>query len=79
MLLLSFMTTAENQSKMATEGGIDMLVDLLGSANEHVQRQAAKALANLGVNGSPIAVSLCLILGSSMLFDGVLSWLLDGS
>ena len=63
MLLLSFMTTAENQSKMATEGGIDMLVDLLGSANEHVQRQAAKALANLGVNGSPIAVSLCLILG----------------
>lgn len=29
-----------------------MLIDLLGSTNEHVQRQAAKALANLGVNGS---------------------------
>lgn len=43
--------TADNQSKMATEGGIDMLIDLLGSSNEHVQRQAAKALANLGVNG----------------------------
>ena len=77
MLLLSFMTTAENQSKMATEGGIDMLVDLLGSANEHVQRQAAKALANLGVNGS-IAISLGLILGSGVLFDGVLSWLCLG-
>jgi len=29
-----------------------MLIDLLGSTNEHVQRQAAKALANLGVNGA---------------------------
>lgn len=37
---------------MATEGGIDMLIDLLESTNEHVQRQAAKALANLGVNGA---------------------------
>lgn len=36
---------------MATEGGIDMLINLLESTNEHVQRQAAKALANLGVNG----------------------------
>lgn len=43
---------ADNQSKMATEGGIDMLIDLLENPNEHVQRQAAKALANLGVNGT---------------------------
>jgi HEAT repeat protein len=37
---------------MANEGGVDMLIDLLESMNEHVQRQAAKALANLGVNGN---------------------------
>jgi len=50
---------ADNQSKMATEGGIDMLIDLLASTNEHVQRQAAKALANLGVNGAAcLAISL---------------------
>ncbi|RHY05422.1 hypothetical protein DYB28_000792 [Aphanomyces astaci] len=41
---------ADNQAKMANEGGIDMLIHLLQSTNEHVQRQAAKALANLGVN-----------------------------
>lgn len=46
---------ADNQSKMATEGGIDMLIDLLDNPNEHVQRQAAKALANLGVNGTVAA------------------------
>jgi hypothetical protein len=50
-------TVADNQSRMATEGGIDMLIDLLQSPNEHVQRQAAKALANLGVNG----VCLCIV------------------
>ncbi|KAF1791308.1 Armadillo-type fold [Phytophthora cactorum] len=44
---------------MATEGGIDMLIDLLGSTNEHVQRQAAKALANLGVN---VCLALCCLL-----------------
>ena len=36
---------------MAVEGGLDMLIHLLGSSSEAVQRQAAKALANLGVNG----------------------------
>ncbi len=41
---------------MANEGGIDMLIDLLQSDNEHVQRQAAKALANLGVNGTLIFI-----------------------
>ena len=29
-------------------GGIQMLISLLAVSNEHVQRQAAKALANLG-------------------------------
>ena len=37
---------------MADEGGIEMLIDLLSSKSDHVQRQAAKAIANLGVNGS---------------------------
>lgn len=37
---------------MASEGGIEMLIELLGSSNEHVQRQAAKAIANLAVNGN---------------------------
>lgn len=44
---------------MATEGGIDMLIHLLESPNEHVQRQAAKALANLGVNGPSVSGSYC--------------------
>lgn len=35
---------------MAEEGGIDMLVIMLASPQAHLQRQAAKALANLGVN-----------------------------
>ena len=35
---------------MAKEGAIEMLVDLLASDHELIQRQAAKALANLGVN-----------------------------
>lgn len=38
---------------MADEGGVDMLVNLLqneGGDSEAVQRQASKALANLGVN-----------------------------
>jgi hypothetical protein len=35
---------------MAKEGGLGMLIKLLHSPNETVQRQAAKALANLGVN-----------------------------
>ncbi len=35
---------------MATEGAIDMLITLIGSRNELIQRQSAKAVANLGVN-----------------------------
>lgn len=35
---------------MAHEGAIEMLVDLLESKHELIQRQSAKALANLGVN-----------------------------
>ena len=35
---------------MAKEGGIEMIIQLLNSGNELTQRQAAKALANLGVN-----------------------------
>lgn len=35
---------------MAQEGAIEMLVDLLESKHELIQRQSAKALANLGVN-----------------------------
>lgn len=45
---------------MADEGGIEMLIDLVDNTNEHVQRQAAKALANLGVNGM---MTLCNIQG----------------
>lgn len=36
---------------MAKEGAIEMLVGLLESEHELIQRQAAKALANMGVNG----------------------------
>ena len=50
---------ADNQVKMANDGGIDMLIDLLQSDNEHVQRQAAKALANLGVNGTILRPLTC--------------------
>ena len=35
---------------MAGEGAIQSLIDLLDSHSEHIQRQAAKSLANLGVN-----------------------------
>ena len=43
---------------MANEGGIEMLIHLLASDNEHVQRQSAKALANLGVNSTwPVRAS----------------------
>ena len=35
---------------MAKEGGIEMLIGLLDSDHELIQRQSAKALANLGVN-----------------------------
>ena len=41
---------ADNQVLMAKEGGIDCLIYLLDSSNELTQRQAAKALANLGVS-----------------------------
>jgi len=45
-------TTADNQVKMAKEGGLEMLITLLKSSSDLVQRQAAKALANLGVNSA---------------------------
>lgn len=35
---------------MADEGGIDVLVSMLDSPHDHLQRQCSKALANLGVN-----------------------------
>lgn len=45
-------SVVENQVAMAQEGAIDMLVALLACESHKVQRQAAKALANLGVNGA---------------------------
>lgn len=39
-----------NQEIMAKEGAIEMLIELIDSNNELIQRQSAKALANLGVN-----------------------------
>lgn len=51
---------ADNQRLMADHGAADMLISLLTSTNEPVQRQAAKALANLGVNGTPqSAIASC--------------------
>ena len=55
---------------MAGEGAIQSLIELLDSHSEHIQRQAAKSLANLGVNpenkcliarmgGIPKLVNLC--------------------
>lgn len=44
---------------MTDHGAADMLINLLASTNEPVQRQAAKALANLGVNGA-FPASPCL-------------------
>lgn len=41
---------ADNQKLMAEEGGIECLIALLDSSNDLIQRQSAKALANLGVN-----------------------------
>lgn len=38
--------------KIAEDGGIEVLIRLIQSTNPHVQRQSAKALANLGVNGN---------------------------
>lgn len=46
----AMLLTAGNQELMAAEGGIDMLVVMLTSPHPHLQRQASKALANLGVN-----------------------------
>lgn len=43
---------AKNQELMAQEGGIDMLVAMLESTHPNLQRQASKALANLGVNSN---------------------------
>ena len=41
---------AINQEIMAREGAVEMLIKLIGSQNDLIQRQSAKALANLGVN-----------------------------
>lgn len=41
---------ADNQKLMADEGAIECLIGLLDSSNDLIQRQSAKALANLGVN-----------------------------
>jgi HEAT repeat protein len=41
---------ADNQRLMADEDAIDCLITLLDSQSDLIQRQAAKALANLGVN-----------------------------
>ncbi|CAM9244104.1 unnamed protein product [Choristocarpus tenellus] len=41
---------AENQTLMAEEGGIEALVAILDTHHINLQRQGAKALANLGVN-----------------------------
>lgn len=41
-------STADNQRLMAEEGGIQCLVQLLDSPSDLIQRQSAKALANLG-------------------------------
>lgn len=61
---------ADNQKLMAGEGAIQSLIELLDSPSEHIQRQAAKSLANLGVNpenkchiahmgGIPRLIKLC--------------------
>jgi len=50
------MMAADNQRQMAEEGGIEMLVGLMSSKNDQIQRQACKALANLGVNGKEVMV-----------------------
>lgn len=52
---------ADNQETMAKQGGIEMLIGLLGSTSEPVQRQSAKALANLGVNRMLLCPSVCVL------------------
>jgi hypothetical protein len=49
-LLVCSPSTADNQVLMANEGAIECLIALLVSNNDLIQRQSAKALANLGVN-----------------------------
>lgn len=49
-MCLLYALQAENQVLMAQEGAVEMLVELLESKHELIQRQSAKALANLGVN-----------------------------
>jgi HEAT repeat protein len=45
---------------MAEEGAVECLINLLDSGNELVQRQSAKALANLGVNNeNKLKISRC--------------------
>lgn len=52
LAVFSFTRHFNTKVTMAEEGGIEMLINLLNTPNEHVQRQAAKSLANLGVNVS---------------------------
>ena len=56
------MYTADNQEKMAREGAIDILVDLLYNSNELTLRQAAKALANLGTSNNMSIVLYVIVL-----------------
>ena len=42
--------STDNQVQLAQQGGVEMLISLLPNKNVHVQRQAAKALANLGIS-----------------------------
>lgn len=48
--LANLSVNANNQKLMTEEGAIKMLIDLLFCDSVLVQRQASKALANLGVN-----------------------------
>jgi hypothetical protein len=60
-------TAADNQTAMARQGGLEMLITLLATPNEPTQRQAAKALANLGVNG-PCGFCCWLLLVAGCLY-----------
>ncbi len=50
IVVLHVSILADNQKLMADEGAIECLIALLDSSNDLIQRQSAKALANLGVN-----------------------------
>ena len=52
MIEVCVRTAADNQKLMAHEDAIGSLISLLDSDLDLIQRQAAKALANLGVNAA---------------------------